>query len=84
MYYHFGFARFLPYFAFVTVVATSKFSFNKCEENLDTRKHILETILHGYDKGTVPMNNSLIVKVEMTIQDITEISEITSSFKVYS
>lgn len=53
-----------------------------CVDITSSRKSLLDQILKGHDKAVVPSNDTVNVKVELTIQDITEISEITSSFKV--
>lgn len=53
-----------------------------CRETLKSRRGLVDSLLKGYDRSIVPSDTAVKVLVEMTIQDITEVSEITSSFKV--
>lgn len=56
-----------------------------CNFSQQNRKSLLDAILYGHDKSVVPSTNeAVLVRVELTVQDITEISEITSSFKVHT
>lgn len=48
---------------------------------IQSRKNLLEQILISHDKAVVPSNLTVHVNVEMTIQDITEIHEMTSTFE---
>lgn len=43
-------------------------------------KKVLEQILKNYDKDLVPTSNGVDVEAELVVQDIYEVSEITSSF----
>lgn len=49
--------------------------------NETLRKNLIAKIFADYDKNNLPSSHSVPVIVEMTVQDITEISEFTSSFK---
>uniref|UniRef100_A0AC34Q9Y3 Neurotransmitter-gated ion-channel ligand-binding domain-containing protein n=1 Tax=Panagrolaimus sp. JU765 TaxID=591449 RepID=A0AC34Q9Y3_9BILA len=54
----------------------------KCEQRGSQRKSIMKTLLENYDKALFPSNESIEVQAEITIQDISSISEISSSFIV--
>lgn len=49
--------------------------------NETLRKYLIAELQKDYDKNTLPTPNPVNVIVELTVQDITEISEISSSFK---
>lgn len=58
------------------------FSEHVCKnETMDERTSLLALLLKDYDKTMIPSNDTVVVDVELTIQDVTYLSEITSTFK---
>lgn len=68
-------------FFYLFLSSASSFA-SECVNNAKGRRGLLATLLKDYDKSLIPTNDSVMVDVELTIQDITSLSEITSSFKV--
>lgn len=52
---------------------------NDCRTNVQIG--IVQKLLVGYDKTLMPANESVKAKMELTVQDITSVSETTSSFE---
>ncbi|KAI1711294.1 neurotransmitter-gated ion-channel ligand binding domain-containing protein [Ditylenchus destructor] len=52
----------------------------RCRQYSPQSKSIMATLLQDYDKATFPSNHTIDVQAEVTIQDISSLSEITSSF----
>lgn len=68
---------------FLVKAVENSHQYPKCKETGISRKGILEKIIgsQDYDHTTTPTRETVHVRIEMTVQDITEISEITASFK---
>lgn len=68
----------LHFIFFPTVIAVNE-SIESCESE---EKFILQTVFNKYDKMILPNKSGVTVEVEMHIQDISSLSELTSDFEL--
>lgn len=75
------FVLFLTYISFFVVANCDRRADND-DDCQDEEKIILQTIFKTYDKSILPYSGGVEVEVEMHIQDITSLSELTSDFEL--
>lgn len=79
------FILFLVYYCIcfqLNIVVAQTDSVTEKTECEDEEKIILQTVFNKYDKSILPNKSGVIVEVEMHIQDISSLSELTSDFEL--